>query len=368
VLETPLETVLGAKHASTLTKAFGFINLGDFLSHYPRRYARRGELTAISDIPLDENVTLVAEILDVRERPMRARKGSLLEVRITDGRSGGIVTLTFFNQAWRAQQLKPGMQGIFAGKVSAYKGSLQLAHPDYELFDADSEAIDEVNNAKKWALQPIPIYAATSSLASWQIAKLMSEAVRFLLAHGGVGDPVPERIRNEENILTFTDALVKVHQPDEDKEWKKAQETLRFHEAFVLQATLVQQYLLAEKLTATPRPAAPHGYLEQLDARLPFSLTADQQQVGAEISSDIEQTHPMNRLVQGEVGSGKTVVALRARWQVADSGGQAVLLAPTEVLAAQHLRSIVSMLGPDLSASLMPTLVTGQLPAAQKRQ
>ena len=368
VLETPLETALGSKHASALKKAFGFFNLGDFLSHYPRRYARRGELTAISDIPLDENVTLVAEILDVRERPMRARKGSLLEVRITDGRSGGIVTLTFFNQAWRAQQLKPGMQGIFAGKVSAYKGSLQLAHPDYELFDADTQGIEEVHNAKKWALQPIPIYGATNTLASWQIAKLMSEAVRFLLAHGGVGDPVPEHIRKEEKVLTFTDALVKIHHPEVDSDWKKAQETLRFHEAFVLQATLVQQYLMAEQLTATARPAAYEGYLAQLDTRLPFTLTADQQLVGEEISSDIEQTHPMNRLVQGEVGSGKTLVALRAMLQVADSGGQAVLLAPTEVLAAQHLRSIVSMLGPDLSASMMPTLVTGQLPAAQKRQ
>jgi ATP-dependent DNA helicase RecG len=363
-----LDSVLGSKNATALKKAFGFVTVGDFLAHYPRRYARRGELTAITDVPLNENVTLVAEVLDVRERPMRARRGSLLEVRITDGRSGGIITLTFFNQAWRAKDLKPGVRGIFAGKVGAYRGALQLAHPDYELFDAEENPDTSHSEAAKWALQPIPIYPATSTLASWQISKMMNVVLEPLRNGATLTDPVPEDIRRERNLLSLTDAVIKIHQPVIDEDWKHARETLRFHEAFILQATLLEQRARAQVQSATPRPQHANGFLTQLDARLPFTLTPDQLRTGEEISADLSSDHPMNRLVQGEVGSGKTLVALRAMLQVADSGGQAALLAPTEVLAAQHLRSIVNMLGPDLSATLIPTLITGQLPAAAKRQ
>lgn len=368
LLDAQLEPILGSKNATALKKAFGFRTVGDFLSHYPRRYARRGELTAITDVPLNENVTIVAEVLDVRERPMRARRGSLLEVRITDGRSGGIITLTFFNQAWRAKDLKPGVRGIFAGKVGAYRGALQLAHPDYELFDAQENPESSQSEAARWALLPIPIYPATSTLASWQIAKMMN-LVLEPLRHGAVlTDPVPEEIRAKRSLLPLSEAVLKIHQPEIDADWKHARETLRFHEAFILQATLLEQRAQAQEQAATPRPHHAGGYLDQLDARLPFTRTPDQLRTGEEISEDMSSSHPMNRLVQGEVGSGKTLVALRAMLQVADSGGQAALLAPTEVLAAQHLRSIVTMLGPDLAASVMPTLITGQLPAAAKRQ
>ena len=368
LLNAALEPVVGSKAAGALKKAFGILTVGDLLAHYPRRYARRGELTAINDVPLNENVTIVAEVLDVRERPMRARKGSILEVRITDGRSGGIMTLTFFNQAWRARDLKAGVRGIFAGKVGAYRGALQLAHPDYELFDGDDERDEKNADAAKWAMQPIPIYPATGTLASWQIAKLVELVLAPLTAGTQLPDPVPAEVLTERKLLSFTDAVVKIHQPEKDSDWQQAREALRFQEAFVLQATLLDQRAKAKAQAATPRPPKSGGFLEQLDARLPFTLTEDQVLTGSEISVDLQSTHPMNRLVQGEVGSGKTLVALRAMLQVADSGGQAALLAPTEVLAAQHLRSITNMLGPDLSAALMPTLITGQLPAAAKRQ
>lgn len=368
LLDAQLEPILGSKNATALKKAFGFHTVGEFLSHYPRRYARRGELTAITDVPLNENVTIVAEVLDVRERPMRARRGSLLEVRITDGRSGGIITLTFFNQAWRAKDLKPGVRGIFAGKVGAYRGALQLAHPDYELFDALENPESSQSEAARWALLPLPIYPATSTLASWQIAKMINLVLEPLRKGAVVSDPVPEDVRAKRSLLPLSEAVIKIHQPEIDTDWKHARETLRFHEAFILQATLLEQRAQAQEQAATPRPHRAGGYLDQLDARLPFTLTPDQQKTGEEISEDMSSSHPMNRLVQGEVGSGKTLVALRAMLQVADSGGQAALLAPTEVLAAQHLRSIVTMLGPDLAVSVMPTLLTGQLPAAAKRQ
>lgn len=368
LLDAQLEPVVGGKTAAALKKAFGFVTVGDFLTHYPRRYAKRGELTAISDVPLNENVTIVAEVVDVRERPMRARKGSILEVRITDGRSGGIMTLTFFNQAWRAKELKAGARGIFAGKVGAYRGALQLAHPDYELFDGDDDRDTADRDAAQWAQQPIPIYPATSTLASWQIAKTMELALAPLRGGAVLPDPVPHEVREARKLQSLTEAVLQIHQPVTDAEWKQARETLRFHEAFVLQATLLDQRAKSRAQAATPRPGKSGGYLDQLDTRLPFTLTEDQRVSGAEISEDLLSSHPMNRLVQGEVGSGKTLVALRAMLQVADSGGQAALLAPTEVLAAQHLRSITTMLGPDLSAAVMPTLITGQLPAAAKRQ
>ncbi|MBK5237934.1 MAG: DEAD/DEAH box helicase, partial [Actinomycetales bacterium] len=362
-LDSPLEAVLGSRSATSFKKAFGMLTVGDLLAHYPRRYASRGELTAITDVPIDENVTIVAEVLDVRERPMRARKGSLLEVRITDGRSGGIMTLTFFNQAWRAKELHAGVRGIFAGKVGAYRGALQLAHPDYELFEDDGEAGNQ--DARKWALTPIAIYPATSTIASWQIGKAIELALAALTE---LPDPVPESVRTQRKILGWLDALTKIHQPETDAHWQKAQDTLRFHEAFVLQVALLDQRAKSQLRDSTPRPPKAGGYLARLDASLPFTLTPDQVTVGAEIAADIALASPMNRLVQGEVGSGKTLVALRAMLQVADSGGQAVLLAPTEVLASQHLRSITKALGPDLAATLMPTLITGQLPAAAKRQ
>lgn len=366
-LDSPLEAVLGSRSAASFTKAFGMLVVGDLLAHYPRRYASRGELTAITDVPIDENVTIVAEVLDVRERPMRARKGSLLEVRITDGRSGGIMTLTFFNQAWRAKDLHAGVRGIFAGKVGAYRGALQLAHPDYELFEDNGEAGDQ--DARKWALTPIAIYPATSTLASWQIGKAVALALAALTeSPDGLPDPVPESVRTKRKLLGWLDALIKIHQPETDADWQKAQDTLRFHEAFVLQVALLDQRAKAHLRDSTPRPPKAGGYLDRLDATLPFTLTPDQMTVGGEIATDIALASPMNRLVQGEVGSGKTLVALRAMLQVADSGGQAVLLAPTEVLASQHLRSITKTLGPDLAATLMPTLITGQLPAAAKRQ
>lgn len=364
-LDSKLSGVLGGRTATAFEKAFGMRTVADLLSHYPRRYARRGELTALANLPIDENVTIVAEVLRVQERSMRARRGSILEVKISDGE--GILTLTFFNQAWRAKDLVPGVRGIFAGKVSDYRGALQLAHPDYELFEADDSAALAAGTAaaQNWAQMPIPIYPATGTVASWQVQKAVALALDAL---GAVADPVPDEVARERGLLTFRDALERIHRPEKDAHWQRARDALRFQEAFVLQSALLQQRAASRATAATPRSATPGGFLERFDAALPFELTDDQAAVGGEISRDLADTAPMNRLVQGEVGSGKTLVALRAMLAVADSGGQAALLAPTEVLAGQHLRSIVKVLGPDLAAQLMPTLLTGQLSTAERKK
>ncbi|MEJ1087678.1 ATP-dependent DNA helicase RecG [Microbacterium sp. Mu-80] len=364
-LDTPLTDALGDTAARSLEKAFGMTTVGEMVGHYPRRYADRGELTPIRELPIGETVTIVAEVVSSKPRQMKNRRGAMTEVVISDG--VGCMSLTFFaknvGQAeWRASQLAVGRRGIFSGKVSMFRDTLQFAHPDYELFD-DTEAAWKQADALKDV--PIPIYPATSAVQSWQFAKLI---IPVLDALGDVPDPLPDELRRHEGLLTARQAIDSIHRPQRRDEIGPAVRTLRAHEALTLQTALLQQREQVRALTATPRRSSPGGLLERFDATLPFTLTADQQRVGAEIADDLIADRPMNRLIQGEVGSGKTMVALRAMLQVAESGGQSALIAPTEVLAAQHLRSITRMLGPDMSAQLFPTLLTGQMSAAERRR
>jgi ATP-dependent DNA helicase RecG len=357
-LDSRLGSAIGGKTAGALERAFGMTTVGDLLLHYPRRYARRGELTQISSLPVGEAVTIVAEIRRVGERRMKNRSGSILEVVISDGQ--GDLSLTFFNQTWRMKDLTPGRRGIFAGKVGEYRGTKQLAHPDYELF-ADEETARMTAEAN--ANLPIPIYPATSTVASWQLQKTMALVLDGL---GDVPEPLPDDLRTRHGLLSARAAIEAIHRPGFFDEIEPARATLRMQEAFVLQVALLQQRAFVRALAATKR--TPGSLLERFDEALPFSRTPDQVSVGADIERDLQGDWPMNRLVQGEVGSGKTLVALRAMLQVAQDGGQSALIAPTEVLAAQHLRSIARMLGPQLAPELIPTLLTGQLPAAERRK
>ncbi|MFZ4065469.1 MAG: OB-fold nucleic acid binding domain-containing protein [Rhodoluna sp.] len=154
---TNLDRLLGDKTAKSLAKNLGLKTVADLLQHYPRRYSSRGELTPISEIPIGESVTIIADVVDVYERRMKGKAGSILEVKITDGH--GFVTATFFNQSWRATKLRTGVRGLWAGKIGSYNGKLQLSHPDYELFGDEIE--DDV--ARAWAELPIPIYPASST-------------------------------------------------------------------------------------------------------------------------------------------------------------------------------------------------------------
>ena len=355
-LDSRLDGAVGGKTAAALGRAFDMRTVGDLLAHYPRRYALRGELTPIRSLPVGENVTIVAEVVRAGERRMKNRNGSLLEVVISDGQ--GQLTLTFFNQSWRLKDLRPGRRGIFSGKVGEYRGTQQFAHPDYELFD-DESAVD----AQAYANTPIPIYPATASIASWQLKRIVDLVLDGL---GPVDDPLPEALRLRHGLLPAREAIERIHRPEHKQQADAARRTLRMHEAIVLQTALLQQRQLVRMMSATRRPAG--ALLERFDAALPFDRTADQVTVGDRIAADLVGDWPMNRLVQGEVGSGKTLVALRAMLQVAESGGQSALIAPTEVLAAQHLRTIARMLGPKLAPELMPTLLTGQLSAAERRR
>jgi ATP-dependent DNA helicase RecG len=282
-----------------------------------------------------------------------------LEVRITDG--SGFLSLTFFNQAWRQKDLKPGVRGLFAGKIGEYQGKLQLAHPDYELFPEEVSEFD----AKAWADQPIPIYPASANVTTWMIQRALGIILDTLEE---IPDEVSAELQKKHKLLSINDALEKIHRPNTKSEIASAKKTLVYREAFLLQANLIQRRLDNEQAPATARTSKSGGYLERFDSALPFTLTDGQIEVGSEITSDITKTYPMNRLLQGEVGSGKTLVALRAMLAVADSDGQSALLAPTEVLASQHFRSIEKSLGEELSKEVGLTLLTGQLPTDARKK
>jgi ATP-dependent DNA helicase RecG len=369
-LEDPLRLVVGDKAARQLDRALGLRTAGDLLRHYPRRYETRGELTDLASLRDGEHVTVQAEIAKVTSRPMRGRRGSILEATVTDGH--GQLVLTFFGrgrQDWREKQLTPGVQGLFSGQVSTFRGRRQLAHPDYELLDVGDDA---AHAAAEYAAEMIPVYPAAKEITSWQIAR----SVRIVLDVLDIQDPVPRAIRDRHRLCGLADALRGIHRPVDRADVRRSTNRLKWDEAFSLQVVLAQRRLAATAYSAAPRPKVSGGLLDAYDARLPFELTVGQDLAGQQISDELALDHPMHRLLQGEVGSGKTVIAVRAMLQVVDAGGQAALLAPTEVLAQQHFRSITDQLGPLAQAGQLGgaeratgvTLLTGSMGAAARRQ
>ncbi|WP_179791411.1 ATP-dependent DNA helicase RecG [Actinopolymorpha rutila] len=336
----PLSGFAKAELLKAMRDRLELVTLGDLLRHYPRRYVQRGELTDIRSLRVGEEVTVQAEIKSVKTRAMRNRRGNLLEVVVTDGH--GELKLTFFNQKWRANQLQQGMRGLFAGKIDSYRDTKQLTHPHFVLFgrrdDADADSIVE-----EFAGALMPIYPSTAKAATWSIARVVRTVLDAL---GEVPDPIPAPVRQRRGLLGLREAFEAVHRPESFADVQAARERFRFEEAFVLQTELARRRSAARELAARPRVAGEGGLLAAFEARLPFALTDGQRSVGDDIAADLARDHPMQRLLQGEVGSGKTVCALRAMLTVVDAGGQAALLAPTEVLAQQHYRSITALLGP----------------------
>jgi ATP-dependent DNA helicase RecG len=368
-LDEPLAKVAGGRTAKALAEALDLHTVGDLLRHYPRRYLEPTELTDFDSLADGDLVTLVAEVQSAQRRQMRARRGELLDVVVTDGHRR--LGLTFFRQAqFHRQRLVPGRRVLLTGKVSTYKGTRQLAHPNYELLEGDEL---DAEAARELASLPIPVYPASAKVPSETIRRTARLVLDTL---DEVDDPIPAEVRARHGLIGLREAFERVHRPPDLPAARTAQFRLKFEEAFVLQTALLRRRALTAALSATPRRPRPDGLLDAFDARIPFALTDGQEQVGREIAGDLAGDHPMHRLLQGEVGSGKTLVALRAMLTVVDAGGQAALLAPTEVLAAQHHRSITAMLG-DLAAGGMlggdergtrVALLTGSLGAAARRK
>ncbi len=375
-LEEPLKKVLGPPTAKVMAEHLGLHTVGDLLHHYPRRYEERGQLTHLADLPMDEHVTVVAMVADARLHSFASSKaprgkGQRLEVTITDG--SGRLQLVFFGAGVHKphKELLPGTRAMFAGKVSVFNRRLQLAHPAYELLrGADDEAVETVET---WAGALIPIYPATAKLESWKIGK----AIQTVLPSAQEAvDPLPDTLRAGRGLVTLPEALLKIHRPHTKADIEDARSRLKWDEAFVLQVALARRRHADAQLPAVARRPKPDGLLTSFDDRLPFTLTEGQQKVSKEIFDDLATEHPMHRLLQGEVGSGKTMVALRAMLAVVDAGGQAAMLAPTEVLAQQHHRSIVEMMGELAEGGMLGgaeqatkvVLLTGSMGAAARRQ
>jgi ATP-dependent DNA helicase RecG len=363
---TALKEVVGDRTAKVLDTALGLRTVIDLLHHYPRRYAERGRLTDLASLRVGDHVTVMAEVMRTNVRPMRQRRGQLFEVTVGDGRR--TLALTFFNQPWRERELRPGRQALFAGKVGEFRGKRQLANPEYQLLDG--EEADDV--AAEFAGKLIPVYPASEKIASWKVAQCVRLALDYV---GDVADPLPEDLLDARDLVPLHDALHGIHRPSSQEELAAARTRLKWDEAYVLQVALAQRRRLARMEPTPPRVRVPGGLVDAFEAALPFTLTEGQREVGATIDDDLAAPHPMHRLLQGEVGSGKTVVALRAMLTVVDAGGQAALMAPTEVLAAQHFRGIRDLLGPigmagELGAAEVATkvvLLTGSTTAAQRR-
>ncbi|GAA3700066.1 ATP-dependent DNA helicase RecG [Terrabacter ginsenosidimutans] len=336
--DSPLTKLVKKNEAEQLARTKGLLSVADLFEFVPRRYVRPGQLTDLSSLHVGEDVLVVAEVKTATTRSMRNRRGKMLTVVIGDD-LGNELDVTFFSAYGHEGKLKPGVRGFFVGQIGAYGRRLQLTHPEYELFD-DEEAGEA---AVEWyRTHRVPVYSTTGKLNSLRLRKLVHTALDTV---DRIREPVPEDVRVARGLVDRAVALELVHRPAVDDQPTRGLDRLKFDEAFVLQTILAQRRKAAESELATPRPPRPGGLLAAFDARLPFKLTAGQREIGEVLTSELASERPMHRLLQGEVGSGKTVVALRAMLAAIDAGGQAALLAPTEVLAAQHHRSITAMLG-----------------------
>ena len=381
-LAAPLSSVLGERTGKEFA-ALRVHTLGDLLRHIPRRYLSGTELTDLATITEGDLVAVIARVADIRRHESRGQPGrnarpGRLEVLLSDGH--GRLTATFFGKThlltWWEKQLREGVAGVFVGKVGSFRNELQMSHPTFAMMDASGRIVSTSEEKERIAVLSsgglVGMYPATAKLPTWKVA----ECARLALsAISGADDPWPEWLRERAGVLGLADAFAAVHQPASLGEAERGADRLRFDEAMATQLTMAYRRADAARQPAQPRPQVTGGLLAAFDDRLPFQLTAGQTEVSAAILADLARDRPMQRLLQGEVGSGKTVVALQAMLTVVDNGGQAALLAPTEVLAAQHYQTIRSLLGdlgegrmlgaPDVATDVV--LLSGSLPAAAKK-
>ncbi len=360
-MDTPLPGLVGKTAGDALAGKLDLHTVGDLLRHYPRRYIARGELTDIAGLVKGEQATVVAQVQKATVREMRNRPGKLLSVVIRDDR-GATLSCAFFAGQKLRNVIVPGLRALFSGTVSEYQKVPQLTHPEFEPLDDGADVRPFVS-----------IYPAAAKLHSWDIAR----CVRIVLDQlDDPTDPLPGEIRRAQRLTSLGQALRKVHLPETEADHHAARARLVWDEALGVQLALALRRRQSRGRPAVASPPKPGGLLDAFDAALPFVLTDGQRAVGAEIANDLAREQPMNRLVQGDVGAGKTVVALRAMLQVVDGGRQAAMLAPTEVLAAQHARSLRTLLGPlahagELGSAEQGTrvaLLTGSLSTAARRR
>ncbi len=371
---SPLRSVLPDKYVKNLAESRDITTVGDLLRFRPSRFL--DPTGSLDRLQKGDYVVFVGTVVRAETRMPRPKAGRRMRKMLNAVvRSGGHeLALTFFNAYHHEKEFIVGRRGMFAGHVSTYRNQWQLAHPAYEFERPEFESLEneslgsevpgsEVPGNQAFGSEApgseapaehgasistsldrarVPVYREVKGMPSWKV----SIAVEEVLKRVELTDPVPRALTRARGLVDFATAWRQIHLPATEAEFFAALRRLKYDEALVIQLALARRRLEQQDAPAVPRTATPGGLLEAFDAALPFTLTAGQRQVGDEIARDLARPHPMNRLLQGEVGSGKTVVALRAMLAVIDAGGQAALLAPTEVLAAQHYRSLRAMLGP----------------------
>lgn len=381
-LNQPLGPVLGERTAKEFA-ALRIHTVGDLLRHVPRHYLSGTELTDLASLIPGELVAVTAQVAHIQRHESRSRPGGppgpgRLEVTLTDG--NGRLSATFFGKThlleWWEGQLRAGVAGLFVGKIGTFRDQLQMSHPTFVMMDAAGRIVATSEEKERLASLSsgglVGMYPATSKLPTWKVAEC---ARLVLVALSGVDDPWPDWLREAAGVLDLGEAFAAVHQPVNLAQAARGAQRLIFDEAMATQLTMAYRRADSASRLAKPWPLVAGGLVETFDARLPFHLTAGQVEVSRAIFDDLARTRPMQRLLQGEVGSGKTIVALRAMLAVVDGGAQAALLAPTEVLAAQHFQTITALLGdlgagrmlgsPDMATDVV--LLTGSMSVPAKR-
>jgi ATP-dependent DNA helicase RecG len=381
--DSPVAAVLGEKSAKRkrITEGLGIGTVGELLGHFPRRYVKTGELTKVAALEPGQMLTVIGEIIrcDLKSHTDRRTGRAAYRVETVLSTDGPSLRMTFFAKhkrtaEWRARTLGPGRRGLFLGQVTSFQSSWQLTNPKMVLFGPGEQGDQEGEAAwLKDVGEYYPIYPLTKGIESWDLQRAITFARTVL---DDVPELLPDDVRASHDLVDARTALDWIHAPDDLAQVAAAQRRFRFEEALVTQLVLARRRRFVRCLGTFPRAGGRGDLLAAFDARLPFELTRGQREIGAEIEHDLARPHPMNRLLQGEVGSGKTLVALRAMLRTVDSGGQAALLAPTEVLAQQHHRSITGLLGELATGGMLGgaeqgttvALLTGSMTKAQRTE
>lgn len=342
---------VGPRHAETLAR-LGMYTLGDMLYYFPRRYDDYSQLKPIKNLFYGEQVTVIGTIQSVHTRPIRGGKASIIETIINDGT--GAIRLTYFNQPWLANRFKVGDAISVSGRVDQYLGRLVMNNPDWEPVEVENLHTNRI----------VPIYPLTERVTQKWLRNLMKQVVTYWAP--AVADALPESVRNSANVMPLGEALLQIHFPDSQDKLKAARERLAFDEIFYLQMGVLRQRRDWLSVEGRRFPLSDER-LDTLKKSLPFTLTSAQERALADIRRDLDSGKPMNRLLQGDVGSGKTAVAALAAAIVTSNGAQAAIMAPTSILAEQHYRNFTSLLKDSLKPEEI-RLLTGDTPEAEKEE
>ena len=323
---------VGPRHAQTLSR-LGLVTLRDMLYYFPRRYDDYSKLKPINRLWYGEEVTVIGTVQSISSRQLRGSSSYLVEAVVSDGT--GALRVTWFNQVWIAKRLRSGAHIVLSGKIDQYLGRLVMNSPEWEPLEQEQLSTNRI----------VPVYSLTAQITQRWLRRLMNQVITYWAPR--VQDPLPASLRRLAGLVDITRALLQVHFPDSWDDLKAAQQRLAFDEIFLLQLGVLRQKRAWQERTAQKFETDEAWFQAQVE-RLPFPLTNAQQHALQDVRHDLASGRPMNRLLQGDVGSGKTVIAALAISMVTRPGSQAALMAPTSILAEQHYRNLLKMLAGNL--------------------